>query len=77
MHLIGTYKLVDIQVPQVVMNPIFANSGRNVASPVTSYQTKHLRAVWQAVIREDRGKRVDKYFSLLFVCCYQLAYVTC
>jgi len=34
-----THRLVDIQVPQVVTNLVFAYSGRDVASPVPSYQT--------------------------------------
>jgi len=45
MHLIVTHRLVDVQVPQVVMNPIFTYSGRDIASSILSYQTKHLRAV--------------------------------
>jgi len=47
MHLMGTQRLVDVQVPEVVMN---------WESPIPSYQTKHLRAVWQAVFSEDNGK---------------------
>ena len=76
MHLIRTHRLVDVQVPQVVMNLIFSYSGRDVTSPIPSYQTKHLRAVWQAVIREDLDKKIVKYLSLLLNCCYQPAYVT-
>jgi len=45
MHLIGTHRLVDVQVPQVITNLIFTYSGRDVASPIPSYQTKHLSAV--------------------------------
>jgi len=67
MHLMGTQRLVDVQVPEVVMN---------WESPIPSYQTKHLRAVWQAVIREDLDKKIVKYLSLLLNCCYQPAYVT-
>jgi len=72
MHLMWTYRLVDVQIPQVVTNLIFTCSGRDAASPVFSYQTKHLRDVWQAVTREGRGKKVVKYLSLLLVCCYLL-----
>ena len=48
------------------------------SSPVLSYQIKRLRAlwwaVWQAVIREDWGKKV-KYLSFLLVCCYLFIYL--
>jgi len=74
MHLIRIHRLVDVQVSQEVMNLIYAYSGSGIASPVSSYQNKRLRAVWQAVIREHRGKNV-KYLSLL-VCRYQIAFVT-
>jgi len=53
MHLTGTHRLVDVQVPHVVMNLTFSFSGKDFASLIPSYQTKHLKAVWQAVIRED------------------------
>ena len=76
MHLFGTHRSVDVQVPQVVMNLIITYSGRDTASPVLSYQTKCLRAVWQAVIKEDWGKKIVKYLSLFLVCCYQPACVT-
>ena len=69
MHLIETHRLVDVQVPQMVKNPSLAYSGRNIASPISSYQTKCLRAVWQAVIREDRDKKLlsTSAFSLSVV----------
>ena len=40
------------------------------------YLTKCLRALWQAVTREDRGEKAGKYLSLLLLCCYQPACVT-
>jgi len=70
MYLIGIHRLVDVQVPHVVTNPIFAYIGRDVTSPTPSYQTKYLRAVQRAVIREDQSKKIVKYLSLLLVCCY-------
>ena len=45
MLLLGTHRLVDVQIPQVLMNPIFAYS-EDVDSESPSYQTQSLRAVW-------------------------------
>ena len=76
-NLIETYRLVDVQVLQVVTNLIFAYSGRDIASLIPSYQTKYLRAVWRAVIREDQGTNsCYKYLSFLLICCYQPGRVT-
>lgn len=60
-HLIRTRSLMDDQVPRVVTSLIFT-------STIPSYQTKHVRAVWRAVIREVRGRKVIKYLSLCLVC---------
>ena len=57
MHLIGTRRLVDVHVSHVVADLIFTHSGWDVAPQIPSYQTKGLRAVWQAVIREDCSKK--------------------
>ena len=42
MHFIRTPRLVDIQVPQVLTNLIFASSGKDVASLIPHYLIKHL-----------------------------------
>jgi len=53
MHLLGTQRLVDVQVLQVVINMIFAYSGRGIAPPVPTFQTICLTAVCRTVTSED------------------------
>ena len=76
MHLIKTRRLTDIQVLQVVMNLIFAHSGRDIDSPFPSLQTNHLGLCDEQLLKKNEEKEIVECPSLLLVCCYQPACVT-
>lgn len=64
MHLIGIRKLVDIQVPQVLTNLIFAYSGRDITSPIPFYQTKHLGLCDQHLSEKIYGLKIGQILSI-------------
>jgi len=72
MHLIGTNRLMDVQLPQVVMNVIVTYSRRDIAPSVPTFQTICSRAVRRAVSSEDEAKKFVEYLSspwtLLLAC---------
>ena len=67
MHLIGTHRLTDVWVPQVVVILIFTYILGDSAPPVPTFWTI-CSSVWRAVTSEDRSKQVE-YLSLLLVHC--------
>jgi len=66
MHVSGTHRLTDVQFSQVVLNLIFAYSGRDVAPPVLPFLT-HLLEEQLPVKTEARMLLSTSYFSLSIV----------
>jgi len=75
MHLIRMHIHMDVQVPQLVANHIFADRCRDILPPVTIFRSIHSRGMWRTVCSEDWGKNVVEYLSFLLVHCCQPACV--
>lgn len=68
MHLFGSHGLVQIQVPEVVVNLILRCEGLCSPSP---YPAVHpFKSAGREVVIEDRGKRIVEYLNLP-ISCYQ------
>jgi len=68
MHLIRSYRLMYVQVPQVVLNLVFLYSGRGFSPLVPILQSVNLGGARREVASEDGGKKVVEYLSLLLIC---------
>lgn len=65
------YKLMYIQVPQVVMNQIFTYCGRHFGPPAPILLSIHSRDVKTELAIENREKKSVEYLISPLIHCYQ------
>lgn len=72
MHLLRSHRFKDVQVPQVLMNLIFTDSGRDFAPWAPILLTSHSRGVeTEKISTEDWNTKFVELLSLLLIQFYQ------